>query len=52
MVSVKRLAGHADPATTVRDDRRGEQAKQDAAAKLVLPHVPNVARRTLPLESN
>ena len=50
VVSVQRLAGHADPATTARYDRRGEQAKQDAAAKLQLPHVPNIARRTLPLD--
>jgi integrase len=50
VVSVQRLAGHADPATTARYDRRGESAKQDAAAKLVLPHVPNIARRTLPLD--
>lgn len=50
VVSVQRLAGHADPATTAKYDRRGEHAKRDAAAKLELPHIPNVARRTLPLD--
>jgi site-specific recombinase XerD len=49
VVSVQRLAGHADPATTARYDRRGEAAKKEAVAKLEIPHVPNVGRRTLPL---
>lgn len=47
VVVVSRLAGHADPATTARYDRRGEAAKQQAAAKLQLPPI---ARRTLPLD--
>jgi site-specific recombinase XerD len=50
VVSVQRLAGHADPATTARYDRRGEVAKKDAAARVDIPHVPNVGRRTLPLD--
>lgn len=50
VVSVQRLAGHADPATTAKYDRRGEQAKKDAAGRVEIPHVPNVARRTLELD--
>ena len=46
LATVQRIAGHADPATTARYDRRGETAKQQAAALLDLPCV----RRTLPLE--
>lgn len=50
LATAQKLAGHAKPETTARYDRRGERAKQAAAARLEIPHVPNVARRTLPLE--
>jgi site-specific recombinase XerD len=47
LATVQKLAGHADPNTTARYDRRGEQTKRAAAALLAIPHLP---RRTLPLD--
>jgi integrase len=38
MVTVSKLAGHADPKTTARYDRRPEETKRQAAAKLHYPY--------------
>lgn len=38
IVTVQKMAGHADPSTTSRYDRRGYEAKEKAAKTLHVPH--------------
>jgi integrase len=37
LVTVQKLAGHEDPATTSRYDRRGEETKRRAVQALFIP---------------
>jgi len=48
LATVQKLAGHSDPATTARYDRRGERAMREAASHLHVPHFgdwPHTIRR-------
>jgi hypothetical protein len=38
LATIQKLAGHSDPATTARYDRRGERAMREAASHLHVPH--------------
>jgi len=38
LLTVQKLVGHADPATTAKYDRRGEAVKRQAVSKLNLPY--------------
>jgi integrase len=49
IVTVSKLAGHSNPATTASYDRRGERAKQEAAGRL---HFPYSLRFTSELDTN
>ena len=40
VITVSRLAGHADPATTAKYDMRGEEVKRQAVARLKVPYRP------------
>lgn len=40
LATAQALAGHADPKTTARYDRRGERAKKAAAGRIAVPYVP------------
>ena len=40
VITVSRLAGHADPATTAKYDMRGEEVKRLAVARLKVPYRP------------
>ncbi len=46
VITVSRLAGHADPSTTAKYDMRGEEVKRMAVAKLRVPYCPRRPRES------
>jgi site-specific recombinase XerD len=48
IVTVQKMVGHADPATTSRYDRRGKRAQHKAASLLHVPYTRRALRSEEP----